>query len=257
MHDGGVLAEQLDRAGRVGGVLVGEESGERLLGGVADRLRTLDLHAGDGHGPGPVTPPTGEQLGILVLNARSWTAMTSLIASSSAARSVMGSTVRPLVRSKSRVVLVTWWCVTRAANDACEQDGDRQEDGHDHERVPDAVLLARNPMSGGPERNARVADRGDDADPDSGTAGIVGRGAYPHREAERRPGTPEQHPDERRPGRRAERETSTPTVATIAEARTTSTRPWRSRAAVPNQRPAVIAARNVAKASVPIVSDCS
>src|SRR6266536_1880334 len=102
-----------------------------------------------------------------------------------------------------------------------------------------------------PGQEGRVADRGGSADAAGRVPGLVGGGTEADRKSEC---GPEPHQ------RGAARTTSSsppkairsrPARAVTADTRKTRTRPYRSMNAGPNQRPVVIAARKIAKVTVP------
>ena len=154
-------------------------------------------------------------------------------------------------------------CFARSASDSrtsgrtlpATQGGDRQQHDHRGERVQHrrAVPEEADQRRAGEER--AVADRRDDADPRGRAApgrrrrrscrpGSRGRCRRP-RAAVPANDTSVDGPNEN---------SSRPASAVTARTRMTGTRPQRSSAHGPNQRPAVIAARKAASASVPTAS---
>ena len=107
------------------------------------------------------------------------------------------------------------------------------------------------PISGGPARNAQYPMDATTLTRVAAAAGSSDAALIPTGNPSEVPSPQSKAPTKQSQVTGAKMKISRPTVASSASARTTGTRPNRSSSSVPNQRARVIAARNVAKPSVP------
>ena len=131
--------------------------------------------------------------------------------------------------------------VGRRAQDAGDQQAERDQARGGGERPQRADLVAEEADQRRAGEEGEIADRGDDADPAGGVRGFVGGGAHADREPERDADAPQRGARHRHRERAAEDDQHEPDDGAPPNARVVVTRPWRSSTLGPNQRASVIA----------------